>query len=246
MKKLLLFLALLLACGTSGKWVVPPLPEEGSPVEIIILGDKYGKPMHGKFEQVYGVAVAEAPDVMVSIGDILDAGGLLSYPTLYTTGNHDDDEMIALGLPLYMDTLIAGVHFILIDNGSSATIDSTQMAWIEEVVQTPADWTLVFCHRMFWNYDMVDNQIYHELHDLFIANNVDAVFAGHHHRLFIPDHDYDGIEYINVGRTAGSDTRGKPSYEYKDTTYVLPDVEPYGYVKIRIGESMMISFVEIE
>jgi len=254
MKRLLLILVLFLACGTvsvdsptrsCGKAVVPELPPSDDPLEVIILGDKYGIPTPGKFDQVYAAAVAEAPDLMVSIGDILDSAGLLSYsPVLYTTGNHDDDEILALGLPLYSDVIIDGIHFILIDNGTTLEIDSVQMEWLAGALTVPARWTLVFCHRMFWNYDMVDNQINHELHNLFLASGVDAVFAGHHHRWFPAE--YDGIEYINVGRTAGFDTRTAPSFDYKDTTYVLPEVEPYGYVKVTIGESMQITFVEVQ
>jgi len=84
----------------------------------------------------------------------------------------------------------------------SAEISRAQFDWLAKDLadNKGAVQTLVFFHKPFW-YDSVIEGKKDKLHDLFVANGVDAVFNGHFHSYFSAK--IDGVIYTAVGSSGG-------------------------------------------
>lgn len=205
------------------------LPLTKPPIRFAIIGDRTGSNIAGIYEQIVWEVEQLRPDFVMTVGDQIqgyteDTVSInaqwdeyfnivkkLTMPLYLTPGNHDitNDKMLLIyekrvGKPYYSFN-VRYCHFVVIDvsrDDSSADISQTQFDWLAKdlAANKGAAQTLVFFHKPFW-YDSVIEGKKDKLHDLFVANGVDAVFNGHFHSYFSAK--IDGITYTAVGSSGG-------------------------------------------
>jgi hypothetical protein len=205
------------------------LPLTKPPIRFAIIGDRTGSNIAGIYEQVVLEVEQMRPDFVMTVGDQIqgytdDTVTLnaqwdeyfaiikpLTMPLYITPGNHDitNDKMLPtyekrVGKPYYSFN-VRNCHFVVVDVSradSSSEISQAQFDWLAKdlAANKGAVQTLVFFHKPFW-YDSVIEGKKDKLHDLFVANGVDAVFNGHFHSYFSAK--IDGITYTSVGSSGG-------------------------------------------
>jgi predicted phosphodiesterase len=205
------------------------LPLTKPPIRFAIIGDRTGSNIAGIYEQVVREVEQMRPDFVMTVGDQIqgytedtvsvnaqwdeyfDIVKKLTMPLYITPGNHDitNDKMLPIyekrvGRPNYSFN-VRYCHFVVLDVSradSSSEIPQAQFDWLAKdlAANKGAAQTLVFFHKPFW-YDSVIEGKRDKLHDLFVANGVDAVFNGHFHSYFSAK--IDGITYTAVGSSGG-------------------------------------------
>ena len=99
-----------------------------------------------------------------------------------------------------------------IGKAASQVMSHRQLAWLKGTLEktVDADHVFVFLHHPRWlkgNY----GDDWSKVHEALVkAGNVKAVFAGHIHRMRY-DGPYDGIEYITLATTGGSQSGNSPT-----------------------------------
>jgi 3',5'-cyclic AMP phosphodiesterase CpdA len=141
------------------------------------------------------------------------AGGL-DAPLYVCPGNHDIYNDTMLGVwkertgrePCYSFDY-EGVHFAVLDTGRWESseewlAESGYREWLEkDLAKHKKDrLTVVIYHKPFW-FDTLAEGEPDPLHEIFVANGVDAVFNGHYH--LYAGAEYDGIPYTMVGSSGG-------------------------------------------
>lgn len=222
----LFFIALVAICFANTE---SDMPLTKPPIRFAIIGDRTGTAAAGIYEQIVAEVEQLRPDFVMTVGDHIqgytddtvtlnaqwdeyfDIVKKLTMPLYVTPGNHDitNDKMLPIyekrvGKPYYSFN-VRNCHFVVVDvsrDDSSAEISQTQFGWLAEdlAANKGAVQTLVFFHKPFW-YDSVIEGKKDKLHDLFVANGVDAVFNGHFHSYFSAK--IDGITYTAVGSSGG-------------------------------------------
>ena len=99
-----------------------------------------------------------------------------------------------------------------INKAASQVMSHRQLAWLKGTLEkaSGADHVFVFLHHPRWlkgNYGDDWSKVHEELVK---AGNVKAVFAGHIHRMRY-DGPFDGIEYITLATTGGSQSGNSPA-----------------------------------
>jgi hypothetical protein len=205
------------------------LPLTKPPIRFAIIGDRTGSAVASIYEGIVNEVEQLRPDFVMTVGDHIQGYtddtvtlnaqwdeyfGIvkeLTMPLYITPGNHDitNDKMLPtyekrVGKPYYSFN-VRNCHFVVLDvtrADSSSEISQAQFDWLAKdlAANKGAVQTLVFFHKPFW-YDSVIEGKKDKLHDLFVANGVDAVFNGHFHSYFSAK--IDGITYTAVGSSGG-------------------------------------------
>ncbi|MFQ5499997.1 MAG: metallophosphoesterase [Candidatus Zixiibacteriota bacterium] len=206
------------------------------PIRFAVIGDRTGEPEPGVHKEIVVEIQRLRPDFVMTVGDLIDGYTddetelnnqwqdyiellePLTMPTHHTPGNHDitTDAMLEsyrrnVGEPYYSFDY-RDLHLVVLDNSrldTDGNLLPEQMQWLANDLKTHSDakQTIVFIHKPFW-YETIALGKSHELHDLFAAQGVDAVFSGHFHRYF--SGEYDGIIYTGMG-SGGGGMRPGPS-----------------------------------
>ena len=244
-------------------------PEQTETTEFVILGDRTGTHTPGVFPRVLASALESNPEFLIDVGDLIEGGtedslvldtqwneymSLINHvkiPFYHTPGNHDlwfpgqmREYLARIGKPYYSFD-VKNIHFIILNNSlwfpdSSQFIDNTQMNWlVDDLKNNNQYYTFVFCHKPFWDPDIVDYKIVNNaLHSLFLAYNVDMVVTGHYHRYF--DTEYDGIKYIIAGRAGGGNTVGNPEFTPKDVRFKSLAVEDHRFLFVTVTNKITV------
>lgn len=199
------------------------------PMRFAILGDRTGGHVPGVFGAIVEEIERLQPDFVVSVGDLIegyteDEKKLeeewqefkkllepLSMPVHLVPGNHDitfdgmvDQYKKHIGEPDYSFDF-RGVHFVMLDTGrweAPDELQDDQIEWLKKDLaeNKEAFYTIVIFHKPYWIQTVARGKP-DKLHDIFVANGVDAVFTGHYHMYF--SGEYDGIKYTSVGSSGG-------------------------------------------
>ena len=150
----------------------------------------------------------------------------------YLPGNHDvavkdglmysDEYTVRCGADRFCyrgkGVRLVGMNTNLVQHGLPQ--EEEQLAWLKNILENKHgkdDVTLVFGHHPFFLNDIDEPDSYfpigqskrHVYFDLFAANGVDAVYAGHRHATF--DADYSGIPMKTTTSAAFQIGKSKPS-----------------------------------
>ncbi len=190
-----------------------------------ILGDRTGGADQEAFDQVIIEINRLHPDFVVTVGDLVEDGRLisdwdiplkslenLSCPIYFTPGNHDilDQDSAKLfyqktGFPPYYSFDWENTHFTIMNNSTAnafENLEKEQIDWLIKDLALNFEKTnlFVFMHKPFWA-DGIAEAKPDSLHSLFMTYGVDAVFTGHWHQYAYDV--FDGIEYYLVGSSGG-------------------------------------------
>jgi hypothetical protein len=219
-----IIVGLFVGAATSG------VDAAGSDFTFAVLGDRTGGAVEGVFEQVVRDVDFLAPDLIMTVGDLIegyladsaateaewDYGlGLLDatgIPYHLTPGNHDiwDPQSrriysARVGSP---DTAFVFRNnlFVILDVSTEYKADRLSQTKIDRLERELAgagryEHTFVFYHKPFWCEDFSFERP-NRLHDIFKRHGVDAVFTGHYHKSFYTEQD--GIRYFGVSSSGGS------------------------------------------
>lgn len=220
---MLLVAVFLPACAPR---VTNPVAE--APFRFAVVGDRTDEANDADWRRVLGEVEARRPDLVVTVGDLVDdafnpaewtrafAGtAVLQRPIAFTPGNHDilDPTSSRLftertGHAPYRSFDQGGSHFVIVDNSIAEgweELPEAQRQWLEaDLAQSTGKPTFVFMHKPFWALGVAAGKA-DPMHDLFVRTGVDAVFTGHWHAHLHAR--IDGIEYTGVG-SSGGDTAG--------------------------------------
>ncbi len=180
------------------------------------------------FERLIPEVNAVKPAFVVNLGDLIYGYGPLSKekqwdkyqrvikaieaPYYQAPGNHDTHSKEARKIYTrrfgkgYGSFDHGGWHFVLLDNTEAERggyIGPEEFGWLKEDLNRAAGRpTFVFFHFPVWEPERVAPRYYEfwaqELHPLFKASGVRAVFAGHYHT-YGPSREFDGIRYFITG-----------------------------------------------
>jgi len=195
-----------------------------SSYHFAVLSDRTGGADQEAFEMVVKDIVKLYPDLVVTVGDIIEDGIYedwevvlkpiqdLKCPIYYTPGNNDilDEETEknfreTTGHNPYYSFNFDNSHFIILDNSRYSNYNEMglqQLTWLEKDLEINKSKTniFVFMHKPFWTQAISGNEP-DSLHSIFVNYNVKAVFTGHWHHYA---HEViDGIEYYICGSSGG-------------------------------------------
>ena len=156
----------------------------------------------------------DVPTLEAEWDEYWEIAGKLEAPLYLCPGNHDilNDVMLEEWKKrTYVDPCYSfdyeGVHFVFLDTGRWGTseewlAESGYREWLEKnLAKHKKDrMTIVIHHIPFWYETLADGEP-DPLHDIFVANGVDAVFNGHYH--IYAAAEFDGIPYTIVGSSGG-------------------------------------------
>ncbi|MBD3402898.1 hypothetical protein GF420_08375 [candidate division GN15 bacterium] len=199
------------------------------PMRFAILSDRTGGHVPGVHGQIAEEIQQLRPDFVVTVGDMIEGYhedsiryerewdeyfelvSPLTMPIYYTPGNHD--VLNELGQRIYQRRVgkldytfeRRAVQFVVFDNSRwnhTSELPDERINWLADALAATdtSRMTLLFMHRPFW-YETVAAGYPDTLHSLCVANGVDAVFTGHHHRYFVGT--YDGVRYTGMGSSGG-------------------------------------------
>jgi len=230
------------------------------PIRFAVIGDRTGGHEPGIHGEIMMEIERMKPDFVVGVGDMIEGytgdigtieeewkqyaalAGSLSMPFYKVPGNHDIWDSTAaevyrrrIGEPYY--SFDAGpIHFVTLDTGRWATVTSfpqEQVDWLKSDLEEnrDAEHTVVIHHIPYW-VETVAKGKPDPLHDIFVANGVDAVFTGHYHVYF--SGRYDGIVYTGVGSSGGGCDPGLTGLEYH-FVWVTVDNDGISIAPIKMG-----------
>ena len=196
-----------------------------SDFHFAILGDRTGTADQATFEVVINEINSLRPDFVINVGDFVENGTvesdwdvplktieILDCPLYFIPGNHDirDDASAQrfkdkTGFDPYYSFDYQETHFVVLNNATINSYDDfeeDQVNWLVKDLNENKELEniFVFMHKPFWADNIaVDKE--DRFHQIFLQNNVDAVFTGHWHQYAY--NQYDGIEYFLVGSSGG-------------------------------------------
>src|SRR5487761_2309753 len=177
------------------------------------------------FESLIPKINAAQPAFVINLGDLIYGYGLLSKekqwdkyqqviraiqpPYYQVPGNHDTHSKEARRIygrrfgRFYGSFDHGDCHFVLLDNTEQERwgyLGPIEFDWLKTDLQaTKARSVFVFLHFPVWEPERVAPKYYEfwlqNLHPLFRASRVRAVFAGHFHS-YGPSREFDGIRYF--------------------------------------------------
>jgi hypothetical protein len=207
-----------------------------APLRFVILGDRMGEVVSGKYEAVWKAIETEKPAFVVGVGDSIQGGNdataekewiefdrLLKpfnrIPYFPAPGNHDiwDAASAALyvkrsGHPPHYGFDRGPVHFTMLDNSLSDNIQADELAFLEEDLKAHREQPVKFIvsHRPSWLLSVVLRNPDFPLARLAAKYGVKYVVAGHVHEMM--HLALDGVEYISAP-SAGGHLRASGKYE---------------------------------
>ncbi len=166
--------------GEAGPWThLAPPHREGAPLRFAIVSDHAAAPRRGVFESAIPKLNSLAPDLVLSVGDLIKGKGTtrkalrkewdgidglvrrLDAPFFYVAGNHDVDGEARRRVwrdrfgRTYYAFAYSGVLFVCLDTVDSAVgeIGDEQLAWLRGVLDRHANvkWTFVVMHSPLWD-----------------------------------------------------------------------------------------------
>ena len=181
--------------------------------------------------------------------DFFDAGGaMLANTTIYPVlGNHEDNHTNyyeAFGVSEWYSFNCGNAHFAVLDSNDWADITS-ETAWLQEDLDRNTTWKFVSFHHPPYSSDERHWGGWTHLRDhwgnIFIENNVDAVFNGHVH--VYERYLENGIQYVVLG------CGGAPLYslaEEKIPGYQNSMEHTLGYARITVnGEEATMDLIKV-
>jgi 3',5'-cyclic AMP phosphodiesterase CpdA len=213
-----------------------------------VYGDNRGS--HDVFETLLS-DIDDDPDILfaMNLGDLVDSGLKENWrlfieqiqevetPTLMVPGNHDIQNDGGANYrkffgPMFYSFTVGNTYFITLDS-STADLDDEQKTWLESelVASSSYDHRFVALHHPLYDprggeecavgYSLGE-ELADELEDLFAANNVSMVLAGHIHAYY--EGRCGGVPYIITGG-AGAPLDG-----------VDPEHDFYHWIKVTVTE----------
>ena len=188
-----------------------------SGLSFAVVGDSQGR--NEVWDKVTDAINAARPQFLLHCGDMVASGTDQQYddfvgrarklrmPWYAVLGNHDvkgDGRATYARLirkDAYYSFVQKGYRFIALDS-SSGSIDAAQIDWLRRELSTPGP-KFVFMHiplfdpRPGGDHCFLDSTQAAELHQMFRASRVLAVFSGHVH-LFAQE-PKDGVTYVTTG-----------------------------------------------
>ncbi len=229
------------------------------PFQFAVLGDRTDEPTQAAWEDVVKDVRGLRPDLVLTVGDLVDdwrdpvdwelallaREWLAPVPLYLTPGNHDIEDVESArlftertGFEPYYSFDREGVHFVIVDNSvaeSYEQLPQAQRDWLTADLQKNASkLTLVLMHKPFWGSFRARGKP-DPLHELFVANGVDAVFTGHWHRY--AHEKIDGIEYYIAGTSGGAVWPNIQDYRIGTAYQFLWGVVEDGKLSVRTVES---------
>ena len=198
-----------------------------SPVEdslsFYVFGDSQG--YQDGILEIAGIANQENPDFVIHCGDLTPFGqpnqyaevvsalDAFSVPVYATVGNHDirngggERYFQQFGSPTYSFDM-GPAHFTVF-NSSGSDVAESEMIWLEQDLhQSESEFKFVFTHipsfdpRTDQEHAMVNETTADRLMDLFEAQGVNTVFAGHIH--VFNETVRNGVRYVVTGGAGAS------------------------------------------
>jgi hypothetical protein len=207
-----------------------------APLRFVILGDRMGEAVAGKYEAVWKAIEAEKPAFVVGVGDSIQGGNdaaaarqwaefeqirkpFRGIPFFPVPGNHDvwNRASAALyvkhaGHPLHYSFDRGPVHFTMLDNSRSNELPAGELAFLEEDLKAHPDQPvkLIVSHRPSWLLSVILRNSNFPLARMAAKYGVKYVVAGHVHEMM--HLTLDGVEYISAP-SAGGHLRASEKYE---------------------------------
>lgn len=213
-----------------------PVSGQAAPLRFVILGDRMGEVVAGRYEAVWKEIAAEKPAFVVGVGDSIQGGDdataekewtefehviepFRGIPYFPSPGNHDvwNETSAKLyvkhaGHPLHYGFDQGPVHFTILDNSLSDNLQPGELAFLEEDLKAhdrqPVK--LIVSHRPSWILNVVLRNANFPLAQLAAKYGVKYVIAGHVHEMM--HLSLDGVEYISAP-SAGGHLRSTEKYE---------------------------------
>ncbi len=228
------WIAAVLALAGTAVFLLGQSP--AAPLRFVILGDRMGEVVAGKYEAVWKAIAAEKPAFVVGVGDSiqggsdataetewLDLGRILEpfrkIPYFPSAGNHDiwNEASATLyvkhaGRPLHYSFDQGPVHFTMLDNSLGDALAPGELAFLEEDLKAHQKQPVKFIvsHRPSWILNVVVKNPDFPLAQLAAKYGVEYVVAGHVHEMM--HLSLEGVEYISAP-SAGGHLRASGKYE---------------------------------
>jgi predicted phosphodiesterase len=210
--------------------------ESAAPLRFVILGDRMGEVVAGKYEAVWKAIEAEKPAFVVGVGDSIQGGNDASaekewlefdrllrpfrkIPCFPVPGNHDIWNAASAklyvkhaGHPLDYSFDEGQVHFTMLDNSLTDNLQPAELSFLEEDLKAHQAQPVKFIvsHRPSWLLSVVLRNSSFPLAQLAAKYGAKYVIAGHVHEMM--HLTLDGVEYISAP-SAGGHLRASGKYE---------------------------------
>ncbi len=207
-----------------------------APLRFVILGDRTGEVVAGKYEAVWKAIAAAKPAFVVGVGDSIQGGNdaaaekewtgferilepFRKIPYFPVPGNHDiwDAASAKLyvkhaGHPLDYGFDEGPLHFTMLDNSLSDNLQPAEMTFLDEDLKAHQEKPVKFIvsHRPSWLLNAVLHNANFPLAQMAAKYGVKYVVAGHVHEMM--HLTLDGVEYISAP-SAGGHLRSSEKYE---------------------------------
>jgi len=196
----------------------------GNSFHFAVLSDRTGGADQAAYETVVKDIKNLYPDLVVTVGDIIEDGiyedwpnaltplEALECPIYFAAGNNDiidaateDNFREKTGHEPYYSFDHENCHFIILDNSRISSYEEMedQILWLKEDLELNrlAENIFLLMHKPFWAESISRNEP-DRLHEILVGYNVKAVFTGHwHHYAY---ESIDNIDYYICGSSGGT------------------------------------------
>ena len=211
--QIFMFLAIIFSCYADNDF------------HFAVLGDRTGSANQAAFDKVVQEISSLRPDFVINVGDFIDNGnindwniplksiGAFDCKFYFIPGNNDiTDENTAkiykekTGFDPYYSFNFEDTHFVVMNNATISSydeFDDDQVNWLIKDLNDNIETEniFIFMHKPFWANSIAIGKE-DRFHQIFLENNVDAVFTGHWHQYAY--NQFDWIDYYLVGSSGGS------------------------------------------
>jgi hypothetical protein len=208
-------------------WALIALCAVAHAQRFVILGDRTGSAQPGVYEQVWREVVAEKPEFVLTVGDLIEgledakAAGqweevgrlhkpYTSIPLYLTPGNHDiwsdlSEQLFRKqsGRAPHYSFDRGAAHFTVLDNSRSDELTDAETAFLEADLKANAARPVKFIvsHRPSWIVSAALRNPEFPLHRLARQYGVKQVIAGHIHQMLRLE--LEGVEYFSLPSAGG-------------------------------------------
>ncbi|MHA2078755.1 MAG: metallophosphoesterase family protein, partial [Candidatus Thorarchaeota archaeon] len=219
---LVIVAVIVIVLVSASYYPIPRIPDVS--LNFFVFGDSQG--YQDGILEIAEIAYLERPDFVIHCGDLTPYGQPSQYsevisaldtfitgPVYTTVGNHDIRNgggaryLEEFGSPTY--SFDFGPAHITVFNSSGSDVSENDMTWLEQdLQQSDSDFKFVFTHippfdpRTGQEHAMVNETTADRLMDLFEAQGVNTVFAGHIH--MFNETVRNGVRYVVTGGAGAS------------------------------------------